>query len=269
MKAKLNPLDRYHIQIYCQISCQPVLLFPAVKLRLEYCPTEEDSTCFKWSYSLLNWYSNEVTLLEERNFMMNDKQNRRWLADHISWVYKSYSNMTSIKIWLLNLLPTAWLPMEWVLAPLPRTPLSMMHTSNLRYVLLLYSAQRCNLWTMTHFLQTANQSCFLHASILKELSRGEWLGLHLQIIETLDARKGIERNFMWPPVQKEEEEESEKKEDENEKISEPTWEDQPAKTRLLTVLTYLRMEHFYCLHCGCQVNTSGLDAYPVTDLTEY
>ena len=40
---------------------------------------------------------------------------------------------------------------------------------------------------------------------------------------------------------------------------EPTWEDQPVKNRLITVLSYLRSQHLYCLHCGCQVICTAPD----------
>lgn len=78
------------------------------------------------------------------------------------------------------------------------------------------------------------------------------------MIETLDRRKGLEPNFLWPPVEiSESEAELEDKEEDGEK-SEPedkeaTWENQPVKDKLVTALSYLRNHYFYCLYCGTQV----------------
>ena len=74
------------------------------------------------------------------------------------------------------------------------------------------------------------------------------------MIDTLDRRKGLEASFLWPlPEVQASEEEDEKETEADEDAKEPGWEDQPVKDKLMTVLTYLRSQHCYCLHCGCQV----------------
>ncbi|BDA45554.1 probable G patch domain-containing protein 11 [Coccomyxa sp. Obi] len=67
-----------------------------------------------------------------------------------------------------------------------------------------------------------------------------------KVCETLDRRKGITENVMWPvePVS-----DGDEKEDE---VKEGSWESLPAAGKLSDVLTCLRMRHFYCLFCGCQ-----------------
>lgn len=85
----------------------------------------------------------------------------------------------------------------------------------------------------------------------------------VQVIETLDRRKGFEQSFLWPQPDTEAAEESDDKADATaaeELIEvadpEPTWEDQPVRDKLVTALRYLRTHHFYCLHCGAQVRES-------------
>lgn len=79
-----------------------------------------------------------------------------------------------------------------------------------------------------------------------------------QVIETLDRRKGLEQNFLWPlPEQTDEEaaegEDHEVKVDDIQESQEASWEDQPVKDKLISALRYLRAHYFYCLHCGHQV----------------
>lgn len=69
----------------------------------------------------------------------------------------------------------------------------------------------------------------------------------MQVCETLDRRKGITDNIMWPvePVSN-----GDEKED---AVEEGSWESLPAAEKLSDVLTCLRTRHSYCLFCGCQV----------------
>ena len=70
----------------------------------------------------------------------------------------------------------------------------------------------------------------------------------------MDRRKGLDPSFLWPPPEVEASEEGDEKVAEAEEQAKvPCWEDQPVKDKLMTVLTYLRSQHCYCLHCGCQV----------------
>ena len=95
----------------------------------------------------------------------------------------------------------------------------------------------------------------------------------LQVIETLDRRKGYDRSYLWPPepaVDPDANEENNKESESipadqtlEEEIKEPTWEDQPVLDRLQTVLKYLRTQHFYCLHCGCQVSPSSYNKHSI------
>lgn len=88
----------------------------------------------------------------------------------------------------------------------------------------------------------------------------------LQVIETLDRRKGLEQSFLWLLPEKSEDEVSEEQkadasaEQPEEKDSEPSWEEQPVRDKLMTVLGYLRQQHFYCLHCGHQVSSACLSS---------
>ena len=74
-----------------------------------------------------------------------------------------------------------------------------------------------------------------------------------QVIETLDRRKGLDPSFLWAPPEPQAPEDEEEVAEAEEETKEPGWEDQPIKDKLMTVLTYLRSQHCYCLHCGCQV----------------
>jgi len=69
---------------------------------------------------------------------------------------------------------------------------------------------------------------------------------------------------MWPlPENQEDSDDGGDAEEAEEEAKEPGWEDQPVKDKLVTALTYLRSQHFYCLHCGCQVGVlSGLKFWP-------
>jgi hypothetical protein len=73
----------------------------------------------------------------------------------------------------------------------------------------------------------------------------------------------LEPSFLWPLPEKEEnsDDDGEGKEAEDE-AEEPGWEDQPVKEKLVTALTYLRSQHVYCLHCGCQVESLGVVILP-------
>ena len=79
----------------------------------------------------------------------------------------------------------------------------------------------------------------------------------MQVIETLDRRKGFEQSFLWPLPEPEEPQAEEAVAEEpvtgEQVAAEPTWEDQPVKDKLVAALTYLRSQHNHCLHCGCQV----------------
>ena len=79
----------------------------------------------------------------------------------------------------------------------------------------------------------------------------------MQVIETLDRRKGFEQSFLWPLPEPDEPQAEEVVAEEpvtgEQEAAEPTWEDQPVRDKLVAVLTYLRSQHNYCLHCGCKV----------------
>ena len=70
----------------------------------------------------------------------------------------------------------------------------------------------------------------------------------MQVCETLDRRKGITENVMWPV-----EPGSDGDEKDEDAVEEGSWELLPAAEKLSDVLTCLRARHFYCLFCGCQV----------------
>jgi len=75
-----------------------------------------------------------------------------------------------------------------------------------------------------------------------------------KVAETLDVRKGLDPSFLWPPPEPQKPPEGDVAgETAPEEVKEPGWEEQPVRDKLLTVLTYLRSQHSYCLHCGCQV----------------
>lgn len=80
----------------------------------------------------------------------------------------------------------------------------------------------------------------------------------MQVIETLDTRKGLPQSFLWPPLPEPESGDdapcpAENASDIHPEQQEASWEDQSTKDKLTAVLKYLRNHHQYCIHCGCQV----------------
>ncbi|KAK9904216.1 hypothetical protein WJX75_007039 [Coccomyxa subellipsoidea] len=76
-----------------------------------------------------------------------------------------------------------------------------------------------------------------------------------KVCETLDRRKGITEDVMWPVEPKSESDE------EDDEVEEDSWEALPVAEKLADVLSCLRSRHLYCLFCGCEYDSrDAMDA---------
>lgn len=87
----------------------------------------------------------------------------------------------------------------------------------------------------------------MHLVYLSSLTYCRYCAADVQVCETLDRRKGITEDVMWPVEPKSE---SDKEDDE---VEEDSWEALPVAEKLADVLSCLRSRHLYCLFCGCEV----------------
>lgn len=78
----------------------------------------------------------------------------------------------------------------------------------------------------------------------------------MQACETMDRAAGLESSHRWPVVLRPE---TNAEEGEDFEVlvggNEDPWEALPATEKLVDVLQYLRLQHFYCLFCGCKVRS--------------